>query len=33
MSDPRDTTDWILDPVGAYRYIDAVTRSHQLKSA
>lgn len=33
MNDPRDATDWILDPVGAYRYIDAASRPHQLTNA
>ncbi|NMM92462.1 hypothetical protein B2J88_50935 [Rhodococcus sp. SRB_17] len=33
MNDPRDAADWILDPVGAYRYIDAVSRARQPKSA
>lgn len=33
MNDPRDAVEWILDPVGAYRYIDAASRAHQLKSA
>lgn len=33
MNDPRDAASWILDPVGAYQYIDAVARASRPKSA